>query len=573
MIDIDLRTVFLNSVFTDFVSLVVIIVLWRQTRKRFGGLTYLVFDYIFQILCMLFIFLRGHIPDFISIDVSNTLAVSGSVMGYIGLEQFVGKKSNHFFNYIIIVLFFSVHTYFTFVNPDLSVRNLNSSVAYLIITAQCAWLLFKRVPKNLNELTFNVGVVFLLYCFISVIRIVEFFISKHSVNDYFNAGSFETFVIISYQLLFLLLTYFLVLMINKRLLIEILTQEEKFSKAFHSVPYAITITSLTDGKVIEANDGFYRITNYTVEDIKDETTLGLNLWVNPQDREWVVRNIVNDGKVKEVEFQFRKKTGELIIGQISSEILYINNEKCILSVINDITERKYAEEELKNSKELLKKFATHLQNAQEEEKILLANQLDNEIAQILVAMKMDIGLVKQKILTGTGSEQSEDLFFRLEKVQELIGNSIKNTLNMMNDLRYEVLYLMGFEEAVKLFSIEFYKKYNIICIFESNSLPFKIDQNKSTSLFRIFQIAMANVAQHADATVVHVILSYIDDKLILEINDNGKGLDQIHITNPSTNGLIFMKERALLLNGELIVTNLPNKGTSIRVEIPYSNQI
>ena len=162
MIDIDLRTVFLNSVFTDFVSLVVIIVLWRQTRKRFGGLTYLVFDYIFQILCMLFIFLRGHIPDFISIDVSNTLAVSGSVMGYIGLEQFVGKKSNHFFNYIIIVLFFSVHTYFTFVNPDLSVRNLNSSVAYLIITAQCAWLLFKRVPKNLNELTFNVGVVFLL---------------------------------------------------------------------------------------------------------------------------------------------------------------------------------------------------------------------------------------------------------------------------------------------------------------------------------------------------------------------------------------------------------------------------
>jgi PAS domain S-box-containing protein len=432
--------------------------------------------------------------------------------------------------------------------------------------------LIKRVPKNLRELTFNVGVVFVLYCIISVIRIVEFFIIKHSATDYFNAGGFETFVIISYQLLFLLLTYFLVLMINKRLLSEISKQEEKFSKAFHSVPYVITITSLIDGKVIEVNEGFHRITNFTIEDVKGETTIGLNLWVNPQDREWVVNTINSGGKVKEVEFEFKKKTGELMIGQLSSEIIYINDEKCIISVINDITDSKRAELELKNSKELLKRFATHLQNVQEEEKILLANQLDNELAQILVALKMDVGLVKQKILTGSGSEMSEDLFIRLEKVQNLIGNSIKTTLNMMNDLRNEVLYLMGFEEAVKLFSIEFYKKYNIICIFESNILSVKINQNTSTSLFRIFQIAMSNVAQHAHATEVKVLLSCKDDKLILEINDNGKGLDQIHITNPSTNGLIFMKERALLLNGELIVTNLPNKGTSIRVEIPYSNQ-
>lgn len=572
MIEIDLRTVFLNSVITDFVSLLVMIVLWSQTRKRFKGLTYLVFNYIFQILCILLIFLRGQIPDIVSIDISNTLAVSGAVLGFIGLEHFVGKKSNYIFNYIVIALFFVVHTYFTFIKPDLSIRNLNSSIAYLIISSQCAWLLLKRVPRNLRQLTFNVGVVFVLYCTVSVIRIIEFFIQNHSATDYFNAGGFETFVILSYQLLFLLLTYFLVLMINKRLLIEISTQEEKFSKAFHSVPYAITITSLFDGKVIEVNDGFHRITNFTVEDVKGETTLGLNLWVNEKDRNWVVNTIVNGGIVKEIEFEFRKKTGELMIGQLSTEIIYINNEKCLLSVINDVTDRKHAEEDLKKSKELLKKFATHLQNVQEEEKILLANQLDNEIAQILVALKMDIGMVKQKILTGTGSEQSEDLFVRLEKVQNLIGNSIKTTLNMMNDLRYEVLYLMGFEEAVKLFIIEFDNKYNITCKFEIKNLAFKIDQNTSTSLFRIFQIAMANVAQHAYATEVNVLLSCNEDRLILEINDNGKGLDQIHITNPTTNGLIFMKERALLLNGELIVTNLPNKGTSIRVEIPYSDQ-
>jgi PAS domain S-box-containing protein len=349
MIEIDLRTIFLNYVITDIVCMLVMFILWRQARKRFRGTIYLVIDFIFQVFCLLLIFLRGHVTDFISIDVSNTLAVTGGVLGFIGLEYFTAKRSNQIHNYLLIAAFFSIHTYFTFVKPDLAVRNLNSSVAYLVICSQCAWLLMKRVPENLRKLTLNVGIVFFLFSAICAIRIVEFFITKHVSTDYFNAGNFETFVIISYQILYLFLTFFLVLMINKRLLGEISTQEEKFFKAFHSVPYAIIISRLSDGKVIEVNDGFEKITNYTAGEVFGKSTIGLKLWSNNEDRESVVNTLKKDGTVKEMEFLFRKKTGEQVIGQISSEIISVNNEKCILSVINDISDRKKAELALKES--------------------------------------------------------------------------------------------------------------------------------------------------------------------------------------------------------------------------------
>ncbi len=379
MIEIDLRTIFLNYLITDIVCMLVMFILWRQARKRFRGTIYLVIDFVFQVFCLLLIFLRGHVPDFISIDVSNTLAVTGGVLGFIGLEYFTGKRSNQIHNYLLIAAFFSIHTYFTFVKPELAVRNLNTSVALLVISSQYAWLLMKRVPENLRRLTLNVGIVFFLFSVVCSIRIVEFFITEPQSTDYLHAGNFETFVIISYQILYLFLTFFLVLMINKRLLGEIITQEEKFSKAFHSVPYAITISRLSDGKVIEVNDGFEKITNYSAGEVLGKSTIGLKLWSNNDDRESVVSILRNDGTVKEMEFLFRKKTGEQMIGQISSEVISINNEKCILSVINDISYRKKAELALRESETKLR-----LLNADKDRFIsILGHDLKNPFNNIL----------------------------------------------------------------------------------------------------------------------------------------------------------------------------------------------
>ncbi len=140
-------------------------------------------------------------------------------------------------------------------------------------------------------------------------------------------------------------------MFNKRLILEIKTQEEKFSKAFHSSPYALTITRLADGRIIDVNEGFFNITGYKPSDLSDKTTIALHLWDRDEDRAAVVQELASKGRVRDREFQFRNIRGRRITGILSADIITINNEKYVLSSINDITALKRAEEARRESEQ------------------------------------------------------------------------------------------------------------------------------------------------------------------------------------------------------------------------------
>jgi len=359
---LDMRTIVFSNVITDIVCLVVIVLLWQQTRRRFAGAGFFVFDFALQTAALLLIILRGQVPAWISFVFANTMVMAGALLGYMGLTRFVEKKSSQIHNYILLIAFAFVHAYFTFVQPNQAARNLNVSVGLLIICFQCAWLLLRRVEPGMRPLTRGVGIVFAAYCVISVIRIVEFFTGAHLKSDYLQSGIFEQLVLISNQMLFILLTFSLALMFNKRLLVYIKAGEEKFSKAFHSSPYAITITRISDGQIIEVNDCFLNITGYEGEDIRGKTTPALHLWDRGEDRALVVSELASKGKVQEREFQFRKKSGERITGLFSAEIITVNNEKCVLSSIDDITERKQAEEALRESEDKYKSLIDNFQD-------------------------------------------------------------------------------------------------------------------------------------------------------------------------------------------------------------------
>jgi len=363
----DLRTIIFSYVLTDIVSTLVIIMLWRQTRKRFQGTTLWVVNYSLQTTALSLIVLRDIIPDWISIDIANTLAVAGMLLGLIGLERFFGKKRSHLHSYVALATFAFIHTWLTFARPSLEARNLNASVFGLYFYLQYVWLMLYRIPHSLRKLTYNIGIIFCAYSLVNIIRIIEFFTQNHSATDYFNSDPFETIVMISYQMLFILLTYSLVLMFNRRLLMEIATEEEKFFKAFHTSHSAITLSRLSDGKIIEVNDGFQNITGYKLSEVKGKTSINLQLWEKEEDRENAIDKLSKDRKIHGKEYKFRVESGQLITGLYSAEIININNEECILSTINDITERNRAGEALRESEtryhslfnEMLESFALH----------------------------------------------------------------------------------------------------------------------------------------------------------------------------------------------------------------------
>lgn len=132
--------------------------------------------------------------------------------------------------------------------------------------------------------------------------------------------------------------------------------EEKFALAFQTSPYAITITRLEDGRFTEVNDGFCSITGYSREEALGRASLDMNLWVRKEDRERVVGAVARGERVDGWEFQFRKKNGDTVMGLFSARLITFRGEKYILSSINDITERKKAEEQLRQQLDELRRW-------------------------------------------------------------------------------------------------------------------------------------------------------------------------------------------------------------------------
>ncbi len=348
---LDIRTVMFGQLITDALCTVVLIFLWQQNRNRYVGMFFWVSDFIFQTTAALLIILRGNIPDWISIGLSSPFVIVGAFLGYLGLERFVEKRSSQIHNYLLLGVFSLVHFYFVYAYPDLEARNLNVSAGLLFICVQCAWLMRRRVGGDQTRMTRAVGWVFELFSLVSAIRIFVIIVSPLRSNDFFQSGLYDTLILLSYQMLLILLTFGLTLMVNRRLLVEVKIQEEKFTKAFHSSPYAILITRLSDGLILDVNRGFEEITDYLSSEAVGKTTPSLRLWVNEADRQQALTELSAGGEVQGREFQFRRKSGRQLTGLFYAEILVVENEQLILSSISDITERKLAEEALQKSEE------------------------------------------------------------------------------------------------------------------------------------------------------------------------------------------------------------------------------
>ena len=351
---LDIRTLMFSHLVTDAIGALVIALLWWQNRKRLAGTGWWVVDFACQATASLLIVLRGAIPDWLSMTGANTLVVVGTLAALVGLERFAGKPGAHRLNLIYLVVFAGIHTYFVTVRPDLVARNLNVSVGMLIICGQCAWLVWRRVEAAQRRLMSSVGAIFGLFCLISLVWIIVTLAAPPRDNDFFKSGAFDFFVLLAYQMLLILLAYGLVLMVNRRLLGEVQTQEEKFAAAFHSAPYAITLTRLADGRIQEVNDGFTEITGYTRPEVLGHTTLDLHLWVRDEDRTTVINALAQERQARGLELQFRKKSGALLTGVFSAKVIPLDGQPWILSSISDITERKQAEEALAEKNRLFK---------------------------------------------------------------------------------------------------------------------------------------------------------------------------------------------------------------------------
>jgi len=137
----------------------------------------------------------------------------------------------------------------------------------------------------------------------------------------------------------------------KRAVKTLKVSEEKFSKIFYSSPDSITLTSVKTGQIVEANKSFEKVFGYTREEAIGKTTVMLGIWSNLTDRDQMIAELKGKRTIRDMELELFKKSGELITCSLSGEIMEVQDERFILAITKDITERKNAESLLIESEE------------------------------------------------------------------------------------------------------------------------------------------------------------------------------------------------------------------------------
>ncbi|HEY5589517.1 MAG TPA: PAS domain-containing sensor histidine kinase, partial [Paludibacter sp.] len=349
----------------------------------------------------------------------------------------------------------------------------------------------------------------------------------------------------------------------------ILQSEKNFRRSISESSMGIRIVSV-DGKTIYANKAFFDI--YEFNSLEEFTsTPAINRYTpesfaQHKERE-EKRN--NGHEIFDYEISIVRKNAEIRHVKVSRKEVLWNGIKHYQVINIDITERKRAEEALNNSQQELRKFATHIQNVREEEKLSLSREIHDDLGQILVALKIDLGMYKKKISKGIEVISSEEMLSEFDDLSSQVDNTIKSARRIMNGLRPELIELLGFEEACKSYLRDFEETHHISSQFKSAIMNLNINLEQSVALFRILQEALNNIIKHAKATLVTVQLTNPAGKIVMVIIDNGVGFDENHIGRQDSYGLIGMKERVFLLDGNLDITSKVGKGTSVRVEMPY----
>ncbi|MBI3125540.1 MAG: PAS domain S-box protein [Ignavibacteriales bacterium] len=246
------------------------------------------------------------------------------------------------------------------------------------------------------------------------------------------------------------------------------------------------------------------------------------------------------------------------------------NAKTIYGSCLDVTEFKRVENALINSSEKLRALSASLEAAREEERSYIARELHDELGQVLTAIKMDLTLMQDDLLIKPDLLK-KDITEQLVQIEKMVDRLIITVKNIATELRPDILDHLGLIAALEWHAKEFENRHKVRCVFNSNIGKIELGKEKSTAVFRIFQETLTNVARHSGASQITAKIQLLKDKLLLEVEDNGKGISNEQLFNISSIGITGMKERAKFLGGKVFIDGQEGKGTKVFLEMPLSH--
>ena len=291
-----------------------------------------------------------------AIVISNALFISGLALLCIGVLRFLDQRERRGRILGLCAVTILVAIYFTCLDDNLTARRVNLSVVMAAISFVIARsLLVHRTAAIATSANFLAAVFLANGGFWAVCGLSPL---VGPVGDLFSASTLPTTTYLAMASSAMLWTFGFIILINQRLNTEYREAKENSEQIFNTSPDAVLITRLEDGHFQEINDGLTALTGYTRDDVIGKTTMEVQIWENPADRQRLVAMLNEQGSCDNLEAVFQRKDGSRFTGMLSAKLLTLQGAPHIITVTRDITEQKQAEETLRVAMNDLERMAS-----------------------------------------------------------------------------------------------------------------------------------------------------------------------------------------------------------------------
>ena len=345
---------------------------------------------------------------------------------------------------------------------------------------------------------------------------------------------------------------------------ELRKEKNRFFMLLDNIPVLVKALD-ANKKYIVWNKECEKVSGFSKEEIlnKPLDEVSKYLFSNPDYFIELLTNRENTDNFKDHEIIIKTKDGNEKITRWFNISKHIQVPGILLWAVGlDITDRKKAQEEVNHSREQLRTLAAHMQKSLERERAFIAREVHDELGQLLTAIMIDLTWLIEKL------PNDEQLLNKTKSMSDLIDTTIKSVQRISTSLRPEILDVLGLSSAIEWEAERFQNRTGIYCDVKIYPEEIILDKDISISIFRIFQETLTNVARHAHASKIYTTLKKDNNKLFLQVSDNGKGITEEDQYNIKSVGIMGIKERIKSLNGTVNIEGEKNIGTKIEIFVP-----
>jgi PAS domain S-box-containing protein len=344
---------------------------------------------------------------------------------------------------------------------------------------------------------------------------------------------------------------------------ELLRESEaRFRSIFEHSLDAVLLASI-DGRVYAANPAACAMFGRTEAELRQVGREGVVDVTDPR-----LAPILEERRrvgASRGELRLLRRDGTTFEGETSGVLFtdHAGNERMVL-IIRDITERKRAEDELLASRRRLRALTAHLQSVREDERLAIAQELNENLAQGLVSVQWELTRLAAKTVADEPALAGE-----LAALLATVDTTILGLRRISTTLYPSMLRDFGLVSTLEWQVADLGRRTSIDGRFVSDVGDVSLDPKDATAMLRISQEALSNVERHSAAA--HVIVRFHRDRndLVLSVEDDGRGISEESVANDHSLGILEMRERALFLGGEFEIVGRPDGGTTVTVRMPF----